>query len=151
MQELLFTLSKIQIKYNPKIPALQRPRITNSQDANNQLGGLLLGERQLNMGEESAVLFPGRGTRVIGGYMVSSGGLTGTVMDIRLILAVALKCLYSAQRSTEIVRQMTTRSLYSYGRVALRSISKPDNILANFTYGYILGNDALGIYLGDRV
>jgi DNA repair protein RadC len=97
MQESLFTLSEIQIKYNPKVPTLQRPRITNSQDANNQLR-LLMDEKQLNIREESAVLFLNRGNRVIGGFKVSSRGLTGTVMDIRLILAVALKCL-----ATEIV------------------------------------------------
>src|SRR5665213_2364370 len=33
--------------------------------------------------------------RVIGGYKMSSGGITGTVVDIRIILGMALKCLAS--------------------------------------------------------
>jgi DNA repair protein RadC len=32
---------------------------------------------------------------VIGGYKLSSGGITGTVVDIRIILGMALKCLAS--------------------------------------------------------
>ena len=41
------------------------------------------------------MLFLNRGNRVLGGYKISSGGITGTVVDIRIILAIALKCLAS--------------------------------------------------------
>jgi DNA repair protein RadC len=54
---------------------------------------ILLDENAMNINEESAVLFLNQGNRVIGGYKISSGGLTSTVMDIRIILATALKCL----------------------------------------------------------
>ena len=49
----------------------------------------------MNIKEEAVVLFLNRGNRVLGGYKVSSGGITGTVVDIRIILAIALKCLAS--------------------------------------------------------
>ncbi|PWT70426.1 MAG: hypothetical protein C5B59_20620 [Bacteroidetes bacterium] len=46
-----------------------------------------------NSKEEAGVLFLNRSKRVIGEYRISSGGITGTVMDIRIILGIALKCL----------------------------------------------------------
>lgn len=49
----------------------------------------------MNIKEEAVVLFLNRGNRVLGGYKVSSGGITGTIVDIRIILAIALKCLAS--------------------------------------------------------
>ncbi|HLY69981.1 MAG TPA: JAB domain-containing protein [Puia sp.] len=92
MQDILFNLSKIEIRYNPKIPALQKPRIANSNDAYRQFMQLLDIER-LNIQEEVAALFLNRGNRVIGGYKLGIGGITGAVVDIRIILGIALKCL----------------------------------------------------------
>ena len=45
------------------------------------------------MQEEFKVMLLNRGNKVIGVYEASSGGLTGTVADPRLILAAALKSL----------------------------------------------------------
>src|SRR5580698_5987260 len=92
MQDILFSLSEIEIRYNPKIPTLQKPKITNSLDAYHQFM-LLLDTEKLNIQEEVAVLFLNRGNRVIGGYKLATGGITGVVVDIRIILGVALKCL----------------------------------------------------------
>ncbi len=47
----------------------------------------------MNVKEESAVLFLNQGNRVIGGYKLSTGGINRTVVDIRIVLAIALKCL----------------------------------------------------------
>ena len=74
--------------------ALNRPRIQSAVDA--YLNCLLfLNSDNLNIKEEAVVLFLNRGNRVMGGYKVSSGGITGTIVDIRIILAIALKCLAS--------------------------------------------------------
>jgi DNA repair protein RadC len=92
MQDILFNLSEIEISYNPKIPALQKPRITSSDDAYHQFMQLLnIGK--LNIQEQVAVLFLNRGNRVIGGCKLATGGITGVVVDIRIILGIALKCL----------------------------------------------------------
>jgi DNA repair protein RadC len=53
---------------------------------------ILLDEHTMNIKEESAVLFLNRGNRVIGGYKISVGGITGTIVDIRIILRIAPKC-----------------------------------------------------------
>jgi DNA repair protein RadC len=92
MQELLFTISEIEIRYNTKMPALQKPRITTSSDAYHQFMQLLAIEK-LNIQEEVSVIFLNRGNRVIGGYKLVTGGITGVVVDIRIILGIALKCL----------------------------------------------------------
>lgn len=42
--------------------------------------------------EECKVILLNRGNFVIGIYEVSKGGIEGTVVDIRIILSVALKC-----------------------------------------------------------
>ena len=89
-----FIASEIYIKYEPKVQALNRPRIQSSEDAyQNCLA--FLDNNNMNIKEEAVVLFLNRGNRVLGGYKVSSGGITGTIVDIRLILAIALKCLAS--------------------------------------------------------
>ncbi len=45
------------------------------------------------MREEVKILFVNSSNTVIGFYSLSKGGITGSLVDIRLILAVALKCL----------------------------------------------------------
>jgi DNA repair protein RadC len=92
MKEDSFTLSEIQISYIPKIPTLNKAKITCSEDAYKQFL-LLLDHNQFHIREEAAVLFLNRANRVIGGYKLSVGGITGTVMDIRIILGIALKSL----------------------------------------------------------
>src|SRR5580698_4179232 len=91
MEDALFIISEIEIRYNPKIPALRKAQIKSSNDAYRQFM-ILLDEHNMNIKEEAAVLFLNRGNRVIGGYKISVGGITGTVVDIRIILGIALKC-----------------------------------------------------------
>ena len=47
----------------------------------------------LTIKEECIPLFLNRSNSLIGSYKVSSGGITSTVVDIRLILSIALKSL----------------------------------------------------------
>jgi DNA repair protein RadC len=92
MKKLAFILSEIELRYNPKVPSIQKPQITSAEDAYEQLLHLL-DPSQLTIREEAAVLFMNRSNRVVGGYKLSMGGITGTVIDIRIILGIALKCL----------------------------------------------------------
>ena len=94
MSNQTFILSEIELRYNPTVPAIKKPRIKCSGDAHAQFLQLL-DQTQFNIKEEAAVLFLNRSKRVIGGYKLSSGGITGTVVDIRIILGMALKCLAS--------------------------------------------------------
>ncbi|WP_276132200.1 RadC family protein [Polluticoccus soli] len=71
---------------------LQRPTITQSADAAEIVIPLL---RDLNH-EMFCVLYLNQSSRVLRHEMISSGGLTGTVADIRMILKNAL--LYNANK-----------------------------------------------------
>lgn len=92
IMEQLSYLSEINITYNPKITPTDRPKVTSPEDAYHYFLELL-GKTNLNIKEEAAVLFLNRGNRVIGAYKLSTGGITSTVVDIRIILGIALKCL----------------------------------------------------------
>jgi DNA repair protein RadC len=50
----------------------------------------------LELREEAICLYLNRANHLLGWYRISSGGITGTVIDIRLILSVALKTAASA-------------------------------------------------------
>jgi len=90
MNDLFSGLSEIHIKYEPKVQPINRPKIQSSQDAYQQLLQFF-DQSVMNIKEEAVALFLNRSNRVLGGYKVSSGGISGTVVDIRIILAIALK------------------------------------------------------------
>ncbi len=92
MSEQIFGASEIQIKYEPKVQPVNRPKIKSSEDAYQQCLNFFNGD-SMNIKDEAVVLFLNRGNRVLGGYKVSSGGITGTVVDVRIILSIALKSL----------------------------------------------------------
>ena len=94
MNNPLNALSEISIKYEPKVQPINRPKITSSEDAYKHFLELLE-HSAMTIKEEAVVLFLNRSNRVLGGYKISSGGIAGTVVDIRLILAIALKSLAS--------------------------------------------------------
>ena len=89
MKKTLFKVSEIEVTYNtgntPKI------KIKSGEDAYN----VLLDSWNLNtleLQEEFKVILLNRINEVLGIYSLSKGGITGTVVDQRLIFAVALKC-----------------------------------------------------------
>ena len=86
------TVTEITVAYKPKQRAMDRPIITKSRDA---LVHFLTGFDMdlIAMQEEFLVLYLNQGNRVLGLYKASKGGITGTVVDIRIILSVGLKLL----------------------------------------------------------
>jgi DNA repair protein RadC len=92
MNTSISQVSEILIKYQPKVKPVDRPKIQTSQAAYFECLKFLDPD-MMNIKEEAVVLFLKNGGRVLGGYKISSGGITGTVVDIRLILAIALKSL----------------------------------------------------------
>lgn len=84
--------SRSRIGYKTKVKASERPKINSVKDCY-QLLKELWNQNTIEMQEEFKVMLLNRGNKVIGVYEASSGGLTGTVADPRLILAVAIKSL----------------------------------------------------------
>lgn len=82
-------ISEIQVSYNTS--AIERYKITSGEKAFEVL--LNFWDRDtLELQEEFKILLLNRANEVLGIYALSKGGITGTVVDVRLIFSVALKC-----------------------------------------------------------
>jgi DNA repair protein RadC len=86
----LAQVAEIELVYKTKVKASSRPIIKSSKEAY-ELIHLLWNENTIELREEFKVLFLNRRNSVIGIYHASSGGITGTVVDTRLIIIAALK------------------------------------------------------------
>jgi len=86
------SITEIKLSYHPKTPPYERPVVRCSQDAYE----LFISQWNVDsiaLLEEFKVIYLNRANRVLGICHLSSGGLSGTVVDHRIILATALKCL----------------------------------------------------------
>ena len=90
LQEMMFQVAEVELVYKSNVKASQRPLISSSLDAYNVLKDLWE-EGKMDLVEQFKVLFLNRANRVLCLYNVSSGGITGTVADPRLIFTAALK------------------------------------------------------------
>ena len=86
--------AEIRLSYRSLLPLAHRVQIRDSWDAY-----LFLrthwDEDTIECQEVFKVVYLNRSNYVIGLYELSKGGLTHTVMDVRLVMGVALKCLAS--------------------------------------------------------
>lgn len=85
-------VAEVELVYKTKVKASERPHIRSSRDSFNILKEIW-DENKINMLEQFKVLLLNRANRVVGVYEASSGGITGTIADSRLILATAIKSL----------------------------------------------------------
>lgn len=85
-------VAEVELTYKTKVKASQRPQIKSSQACYDLLVSIW-NEGKIDLQEEFKVLLLNRSNRVTGLYEASSGGITGTVADPRLILATAIKSL----------------------------------------------------------
>jgi DNA repair protein RadC len=83
-------LAEIKLSYSTIVKPSQRPKITSSHDVYQVLKSTW-DEDKIELLEQFKVLMLNRANRIIGIYDVSSGGLTGTVVDPKLIFVAALK------------------------------------------------------------
>ena len=90
-----FEVAEIQLSYKTKVKPSQRPKITSSKDAYD----ILLeswDEDKLEFIEQFKILLLNRASKVLGIYEASTGGVSGTVADPKLIFAAAIKANASA-------------------------------------------------------
>ncbi len=85
---------KIRIVYSRKQKNEDRPKISSSEDAVNIFREIW--SSQIEIREEFIVLLLDRSNRVLGYQLLSKGGTTGTIADLKLIFSVALQALASA-------------------------------------------------------
>jgi DNA repair protein RadC len=84
------TVSEVELVYKSKVKAADRPQVKCSLDAS-VIFRALWNDNTIELREEFKVLYFNRANRVLGLYPLSIGGTTGTVADIRLLFAAALK------------------------------------------------------------
>ncbi len=87
------TTSEIQISYNP--PKVYRPTVNCSADAYELLIQHYPSET-IQLQEHFVIMHLNRANKAIGIHKLSSGGMTSTIADIRILLAVALKSMATA-------------------------------------------------------
>lgn len=88
-------VSEVLISYLPKVKSTEQPQVTTSRDA------FLIFLQYWNVStiklkEDFKLLLLNRANRVLGIYALSSGGTTCTVVDPKLVFAVALKAVASS-------------------------------------------------------
>lgn len=83
-------VSEIELVYRTAIRPSQRPKVSSSASAYEIF---LAGwdPDKIELIEQFKLLLLSRSNRVLGQYELSTGGTTGTVVDVRLIFAAALK------------------------------------------------------------
>ena len=89
MKENILQLSEIKISYQPKIKSSDRLKITGSKDAAKAFRQVW--SHPLELKECFYALYLNRSNLVLGYLLVSVGGISGTVVDVRNVLQTALK------------------------------------------------------------
>lgn len=82
-------VAEIRVSYSTK--NIQKEKITSSDKAY-CIFFKSWSKKTIELQEEFKVMMLNNSNEVLGIYSMSKGGTTGTVVDIRLIFAVALKC-----------------------------------------------------------
>ena len=82
-------IPEIELKF--KRSEISKVKIKSSEDAN-EVGHQLFNPDTMDLYENVAVLYLNRANNSTGFIQVSTGGMVGAIVDIRLILATALKC-----------------------------------------------------------
>lgn len=94
IQSELLKVAEVEITYRPKFKVSERPQISKSKDAFDIL------IQQWDKGkiallEEFKILLLNRRNRVLGIVHISSGGLSGTIADPKVIFTASLKACAS--------------------------------------------------------
>jgi DNA repair protein RadC len=87
------TVTEIQISYKPSLK--ENPVVRSSADALKVLKEFYLPET-ISLQESFIVLYLNQQNKVLGGQRLSTGGITGTVADTRLVFGTALKAAATA-------------------------------------------------------
>ena len=92
MEQTNIDVTEIEVTYVPRFLSFDNSVLKCSLEVYN-IFIQLFDPKHLSVREECYALFLNRANRIFGSFKVSSGGITGTVIDIRLVLGIALKTL----------------------------------------------------------
>ncbi len=85
----MFAIGEVYLGYNRKVSVKDATKVTGSDDAAEILRSVWNRET-FNLRESFKVLLLNRSNRAINVYHLSEGGVSGTVVDIRLIMQAAI-------------------------------------------------------------
>lgn len=83
---------KISVSFDKNLKKSELIKITSANDAY-QIFKRVFNADTFDWCEEVVMLCVNNSSKVVGFYKVSSGGMTGTVIDVRMIFTTALQCL----------------------------------------------------------
>ncbi len=83
-------VAEIQLSYTSNMKPSQRPKISSSKDAYDILRQCW-NESTIELFEEFKVIFTNRANKVLGLFQVATGGITGVLVDPKLVFIAALK------------------------------------------------------------
>lgn len=89
-KDILNQISEIKLTYTRKVKADDRPQVKSSQDAY-QLFRENWDDLTINLFEEFKIMLLDRNNRCMGIVPISKGGVSGTIVDPKLVFAAALK------------------------------------------------------------
>ena len=88
-EDPIFRVSEIEISYSPVVKSAERITISSSADADKVFRRIWC--QPIELRECFYALFLNRANKVLGYFLVSVGGITGTVVDPRCVYQAALK------------------------------------------------------------
>ncbi len=86
----LYQVAEVQLVYRNKVKASQRPQISRSQDAYD-IFMQTWDKDKLDFIEQAKLMLLNRNNRVLGLVELSTGGVSGTIVDPKIVLVAALK------------------------------------------------------------
>lgn len=81
-------IAEVQISYSSKVKAKDRMKVTGSKDAADAFRAIWPAYDHI---EFSYMLMMNRQNQILGYHQLSKGGMTGAVVDVRVVFQVALK------------------------------------------------------------
>lgn len=85
-----YQVAEVQVSYKPKFKAQDRPKISQSEQAYN-IFIQQWDKGKIELLEQCKVILLNRNNRVLGLAHVSQGGVSGTILDPKVIFAIAIK------------------------------------------------------------
>src|SRR6266498_1017311 len=85
-----YQVAEIELVYKSKVKASERPQVIHSKDVY-EIFKQSWDENKIDFVEQFKIMLLNRSNRVLAIYEVSTGGITGTVADPRVIFTAALK------------------------------------------------------------
>ena len=85
-------VAEVELVYKSKVKSSERIQISGSKDSYDVFSALW-NDDELELREQFKAIYLNRANKIVGFYEVSSGGITATIADTRLILKAALDLL----------------------------------------------------------